>query len=153
MKKLTIDDLQKIREEAHAEIALREGVFSESEMFRLHLLICGGTAYHSSGSIAVKEALHAELEHRGLLEKIKVVETGCNGFCAQGPLMVVYPEGVIYMRIKRKTFPSLLRNTWSRVGCFSACSTMSRSPDRSFPPPGKSPFSNSRNSAYSERGG
>jgi NADH-quinone oxidoreductase subunit F len=108
MKKLTIDDLQKIREEAHAEIALREGVFSASEMFRLHLLICGGTACHSSGSIAVKEALHAELKQRGLLEEIKVVETGCNGFCAQGPLMVVYPEGVIYMRIKPEDIPELV---------------------------------------------
>jgi len=108
MKKLTMDDLRKIREAAHADIALREGVFGAHEMFQSHVLICGGTACHSSGSIAVKDALLAELAKRSLLEKIKVVETGCNGFCAMGPLMVVYPDGVIYMRIKPEDIPELI---------------------------------------------
>ena len=78
------------------------------KMFRSHLLLCGGTGCHASGSLAVKKALVAELLKRGLSEEIKIVETGCNGFCAMGPIMVVYPEGVIYMLIKSEDIPELV---------------------------------------------
>jgi NADH-quinone oxidoreductase subunit F len=56
----------------------------------------------------VKKALLAELNKRGLAEEIKLVETGCNGFCAMGPIMVVYPEGVIYMLIQAEDVPELV---------------------------------------------
>ncbi len=78
------------------------------KVFRSHLLLCGGTGCHASGSLAVKKALVAELMKRNLAEEIKLVETGCNGFCAQGPIMVVYPEGVIYMMIKPEDVPELV---------------------------------------------
>jgi len=78
------------------------------KVFRSHLLICGGTGCHASGSIAVKKALVDELDKRNLAEEIKVVETGCNGFCAMGPIMVVYPEGIIYMNITAEDIPELV---------------------------------------------
>jgi NADH-quinone oxidoreductase subunit F len=78
------------------------------KMFRSHLLLCGGTGCHASGSLNVKKALVAELIKRGLSDEIKLVETGCNGFCAMGPIMVVYPEGVIYMLIKPDDVPELV---------------------------------------------
>jgi len=78
------------------------------KMFRSHLLLCGGTGCHASGSLNVKKALVAELLKRGLSEEIKLVETGCNGFCAMGPIMVVYPEGVIYMSIKTDDIAELV---------------------------------------------
>jgi NADH-quinone oxidoreductase subunit F len=78
------------------------------KVFRSHLLICGGTGCQSSGSLAVKKALLQELDTRSLTGEIKVVETGCNGFCALGPIMVVYPEGVIYVEIKATDIPELV---------------------------------------------
>jgi NADH-quinone oxidoreductase subunit F len=78
------------------------------KVFRSHLLICGGTGCQSSGSLAVKKALLQELDKRGLVSEIKVVETGCNGFCALGPIMVVYPEGIIYVLIKATDIPDLV---------------------------------------------
>jgi len=78
------------------------------KVFRSHLLICGGTGCQASGSPAVKEALLEELEKRKLTEEIKVVETGCNGFCALGPIMVAYPEGVIYISLKATDMPELV---------------------------------------------
>ncbi|MFH1080073.1 MAG: FAD-dependent oxidoreductase [Pseudomonadota bacterium] len=78
------------------------------KMFRSHLLLCGGTGCHASGSLNVKKVLVAELLKRGLSDEIKLVETGCNGFCAMGPIMVVYPEGVIYMSIKTDDIAELV---------------------------------------------
>ena len=78
------------------------------KVFRSHLLICGGTGCQSSGSLAVKKALLEEIDKRKLTEEVKVVETGCNGFCALGPIMVVYPEGVIYVSLMPADIPELV---------------------------------------------
>ncbi len=76
--------------------------------YRTHLLLCGGTACHASGSVAVKEALQNEIVKRGLDQEVRVIETGCNGFCAQGPVMVVQPEGIFYQRLKPEDMPELV---------------------------------------------
>jgi len=65
------------------------------KVFRSHILICGGTACRASGSLKVKQALATEINKQGLADEIRIVETGCNGFCAMGPIMVVYPDGII----------------------------------------------------------
>jgi NADH-quinone oxidoreductase subunit F len=56
----------------------------------------------------VKKALTEELTKKNLTDEIKVVETGCNGFCAMGPIMVIYPEGVIYMLVQPDDVPELV---------------------------------------------
>jgi NADH:ubiquinone oxidoreductase, NADH-binding (51 kD) subunit len=78
------------------------------KVFRSHILICGGTGCQASGSLGVKNALLEELVKRKLADEIKVVETGCNGFCALGPIMVIYPEGVIYISLKPADIPELV---------------------------------------------
>ncbi len=78
------------------------------KVFRSHLLICGGTGCQSSGSLAVKNALLLELDKRSLTGEIKVVETGCNGFCALGPIIVAYPDGIIYVSVQATDIPDLV---------------------------------------------
>jgi len=68
-------------------------------MVRSHVLICGGTGCTSSGSNKIKDALAAELQAKGLDEEVKIVQTGCFGLCALGPIMIVYPEGTFYSRV------------------------------------------------------
>jgi len=71
-------------------------------------MLCGGTGCHSSGTQAVMDTLKSELERRGLAEEIVVVETGCNGFCAVGPVMLVQPEGIFYQKLTPKEIPFLV---------------------------------------------
>ena len=61
-------------------------------MYRSHVLVCGGTGCTSSGSPQIMEALKAEIERQGLSDEVAVVETGCHGLCALGPIMIVYPD-------------------------------------------------------------
>ena len=68
-------------------------------MYRAHVLICGGTGCTSSGSPAIEKALEEQLKANGLEEEIKIVQTGCFGLCALGPVMIVYPEGTFYSRV------------------------------------------------------
>ena len=76
--------------------------------FRAHMLVCGGTGCHSTGSQAVIKALELEIARQGLADEVKVVETGCNGYCAAGPVMVVYPEGVFYQKLSPEDAPELV---------------------------------------------
>ena len=71
-------------------------------------MLCGGTGCHSTGSIAVKEAINNELKRYGLNEEIQVIETGCNGFCAVGPVMLVHPEGIFYQKLTLDEIPKLV---------------------------------------------
>ncbi|MDY3928924.1 MAG: NADH-quinone oxidoreductase subunit NuoF [Clostridia bacterium] len=69
-------------------------------MVRGHVLCCGGTGCTSSGSEAIIKEMEAQLAANGLDKEIKVIKTGCFGLCALGPIMVVYPEGAFYSRVK-----------------------------------------------------
>ncbi len=77
---------------------------------RAHVLVCGGTGCSASGSLKVQEALHAELTKKGLDKEVMVVQTGCHGFCEMGPLVIVYPEGTFYVRVKEEDIPELVES-------------------------------------------
>ncbi len=68
-------------------------------MIRAHVLICGGTGCTSSGSQSIQQAFTEQLEKNGLTEEIKIVQTGCFGLCALGPVVIVHPEGTFYSRV------------------------------------------------------
>ncbi len=69
-------------------------------MYRSHVLVCGGTGCTSSGSEQIISELQKEINAVGLAEEVNVVRTGCFGLCALGPIMIVYPEGSFYSRVK-----------------------------------------------------
>ena len=69
-------------------------------MYRSHVLVCGGTGCTSSGSPQIMEALKAEIERQGLSDEVAVVETGCHGLCALGPIMIVYPDATFYSMVQ-----------------------------------------------------
>ena len=69
-------------------------------MYRSQVLICGGTGCTSSGSDKIAKRLQEEIDKNGLTDEVMVVRTGCFGLCALGPIMIVYPEGTFYSRVK-----------------------------------------------------
>ena len=101
MPKFTVDDLQSIKATHADRLAFVD---------KTYLLICGGTGCHATGSIKVKEALLSELAAKQLQDKVEVVETGCNGFCAVGPLMVVHPGDVFYQKIAIEDIPTIVQS-------------------------------------------
>ena len=65
-------------------------------MYRSHVLVCGGTGCTSSGSLKIMESLNKEINKAGLKDEVSVIQTGCHGLCALGPIVVVYPEATFY---------------------------------------------------------
>ena len=68
--------------------------------YESYVLVCGGTACASGGGDNVVEAFKTELEAVGLSEKVQVVVTGCLGFCEQGPIVKILPQGTFYVQVK-----------------------------------------------------
>ncbi len=77
-------------------------------IYRSHILVCTGTGCTSSGAEKVKIELQDKLAEYDLTDEIKLVETGCHGFCEKGPIMIVYPEGVFYCDLKPEDMEELV---------------------------------------------
>ncbi|WP_418790025.1 NADH-ubiquinone oxidoreductase-F iron-sulfur binding region domain-containing protein [Phosphitispora sp. TUW77] len=78
------------------------------QLYRAHLLVCGGTGCVSSGSKKIQDAIVDELAKQKLDQEIKVVETGCHGFCEMGPIVIVYPEGTFYCQVQANDIPEII---------------------------------------------
>ena len=63
------------------------------------ILCCGGTGCHASNSNVLMENLRAEIKAAGLENDVKVIQTGCFGFCAQGPIVKIMPDNVFYVQV------------------------------------------------------
>ena len=81
-----------------------KAVFMEKK-YRVHLMICAGTSCVLNGSLDMRDALVEEINKNGLQDEVFVGTTGCNGFCAAGPLMVAYPDEIFYQKLVAKDVP------------------------------------------------
>ncbi len=79
------------------------------DIFRSHVLICGGTGCTSSDSPKIIEKMNQEITKAGLDKEVKVIRTGCFGLCEAGPIVIVYPEGSFYSKVKVKDVPEIVQ--------------------------------------------
>lgn len=95
--RLTTENLFEVRQQICSSLSLKEGEF--------RCMVCAGTGCVACNSLKVRERLEAELNQKGLSERVRVILTGCNGFCAEGPILVVYPGGIFYNRLSPEDIP------------------------------------------------
>jgi NADH:ubiquinone oxidoreductase subunit F (NADH-binding)/(2Fe-2S) ferredoxin/NAD-dependent dihydropyrimidine dehydrogenase PreA subunit len=79
--------------------------------YRAHVLVCGGTGCVSADSLNVIAEMRKEIARRNLEDEVRVVQTGCRGFCAMGPIMMIYPEGTFYCQVTTKDVPEIVEET------------------------------------------
>lgn len=92
-----VNEIERIRKEAAADLAVRFGKQEAGDQWQI--LVCGVAGCHSSGSMGVYNALNDIVKEKGAEGRVKIVSTGCMGLCAQGPLMVTYPDRVMYTHV------------------------------------------------------
>ena len=94
---------------------------------KTEIRICAGTACHASGRVALRKAVEKTLAERGLTDKVAVVETGCHGFCEEGPIVVRAARRASSTRASSpRTSPRSSRPAWSATASSSASSTRTR---------------------------
>ncbi len=79
-----------------------------AEKRRIELMVCTGTGCFAGGAFQIIDELNKELNLFGLKDEVTVVATGCNGFCGQGPLMVVIPDNIFYGWLEKKDIHHLV---------------------------------------------
>lgn len=72
------------------------------------VLLCSVSGCGSSGAHKVAAALNEELAKRGITDKVLVKETGCHGFCEQGPIFIVEPESTFYCKVQPEDVAELV---------------------------------------------
>ena len=73
------------------------------------ILVCHGTGCVSGKAIEIREALEKTVVEMGL-DGVKVDFSGCHGFCQQGPIAVVEPEGIFYARVSVDDVPEIVQS-------------------------------------------
>ncbi len=110
----SIQDLNALKQSALEQIGLRVGQAAPATAefgapnVRKHLLVCTGGGCIASGALDIRDALRDSLDKHGLSRECKVIETGCLGPCAIGPVVAVYPEGVLYQGVTPEDAPEIV---------------------------------------------
>ncbi|MCQ2329462.1 MAG: 4Fe-4S binding protein [Paludibacteraceae bacterium] len=104
-------ELAEMQKKCAADFALRElsnrpeGVTAEeiknlhNDGFEQYVLVCGGTGCHASNSAEILKNFEVAIEKHGLNKKVKIVRTGCFGFCEQGPIVKILPDNTFYVHV------------------------------------------------------
>ena len=92
----TLEEINKIREEKRKELDLRVNL--EANTREKHILVCRGTGCTSSKSPKIIENFRKILEEKGI-ENVRVIQTGCFGLCAKGPIVIIRPEDTFYAMV------------------------------------------------------
>ncbi len=75
------------------------------------ITVSNGTCCQAYGSERVISAFETELAGRGLAEQVKLKTTGCHGFCAIEPIVIVEPAGILYQKVKDKDVSEIVEKT------------------------------------------
>ena len=93
----TLEEIRKIREEKRKELDLRVNL--EANTREKHILVCHGTGCTSSKSPKIIENFRKILKEKNI-DNVRVIQTGCFGLCAKGPIVIIRPEDVFYAMVK-----------------------------------------------------
>ena len=72
------------------------------------VIVCQGTGCVSSESPEIREALEKGIAQQGIGDTVQVKLSGCHGYCEQGPIVIIEPEGVFYCRVTREYVPEII---------------------------------------------
>ena len=92
----TLEEIKNIREEKRRELDLR--INTEADTREKHILVCHGTGCTSSKSPKIIENFRKLIEEKNI-ENVRVIQTGCFGLCAKGPIVIIRPEDVFYAMV------------------------------------------------------
>ncbi len=93
----TIEEIEEIRTKKRAELDLRVNL--KANTVEKHILVCRGTGCTSSKSPKIIENFRRIIEEKGI-KNVRVIQTGCFGLCAKGPIVIIRPEDVFYAHVK-----------------------------------------------------
>ena len=96
----SLQELKEIREAKAGQVDIRFNPDTAEEALKTYVLVCGGTGCTSNHSWEIMDELNKLIEAAGKKDEIQIIQTGCQGLCAKGPIVVVHPGNVFYQEVK-----------------------------------------------------
>ena len=96
----SLQELKEIREAKAGQIDIRFNPDTAEEAVKTYVLVCGGTGCTSNHSLEIMGELKRLIAAAGKKDEIQIIQTGCQGLCAKGPIVVVHPGNVFYQEVK-----------------------------------------------------
>ena len=93
----TLEEINTIRKVARKELDLR--INTKADTREKHILICHGTGCTSSKSPEILKRFREILKEKNI-DNVRVIQTGCFGLCAKGPIVIIRPEDTFYAMVK-----------------------------------------------------
>ena len=94
--------------------SMKEAYLDKMGQYQYQCLVCFGTGCVSSKCEAIRDTLVEELEKLGLTDKVAVVETGCIGTCAVGPILYVLPDETYYTEMTPDKVRDIVRKHFAQ---------------------------------------
>ncbi len=91
--------------------SVRDYLCEQSKNLHKTLMVCGGTGCQTSRSQTVIDAIQRELSRYKLEERFHLRVTGCQGFCEQGPILIVAPDNLFYCHVTARDAPEIISRT------------------------------------------
>jgi NADH:ubiquinone oxidoreductase, NADH-binding (51 kD) subunit len=101
---------RKIRSKSELEV-LKGSILQKRDPEKTVIAISVGTCGRARGAYEVLAAFKEEIEKRKLSDEVCLRETGCHGFCEMEPLIVIYPKGIFYQKLKPEDVPEIVSET------------------------------------------
>lgn len=101
----SLEELKVIRDRMQSQIGPRCGAGEaapehvEGDGPEKFIMVCGGTGCHSGHSQEVMDRFEKLIKVAGKEKEYKVIQTGCQGLCAKGPIVVIHPGAVFYEEV------------------------------------------------------
>ena len=96
----SLQELKEIREAKAGQIDIRFNPDTAEEAVKTYVLVCGGTGCTSNHSLEIMGELKRLIAAAGKMDEIQIIQTGCQGLCAKGPIVVVHPGNVFYQEVQ-----------------------------------------------------
>ncbi len=91
---------------------LRKEILSKRDPGKPVVTVCTGTACQTYGSLEIYRKFADEIRSQGLEDSIvEAKATGCHGFCEQGPVVVIFPQEICYVKVKLEDIPEIVSAT------------------------------------------
>ena len=95
----SLQEIKAIRDAKCGQVDIRFNPETAEEALKTYVLVCGGTGCTSNHSLEIMDELRKLIADAGKQDEIQIIQTGCQGLCAKGPIMVVHPGNVFYQEV------------------------------------------------------
>jgi len=101
---------------------IKAAYLRKKEMLQRRIILCAGTGCIANGALKVMKAFENEIVAGGLNVALELKEepkekttlisgSGCQGFCAQGPLVTILPDNILYNKVRENDVKEIVEKT------------------------------------------